>query len=107
MPTVTLRLTDPYFYHLDTALFALDEENIAYYPEVFSPGSREVLRRLYPDAIVATRDGAMDFGLNSVLVRVIMRAPHPTTSRSHPGRSASQGRAVFGRDATREAGRVD
>ncbi len=64
--TVTLRLVDPYFYHLDTALFALDDENVAYYPDAFSPGSREVLRRLYPDAVLADREDALAFGLNSV-----------------------------------------
>src|SRR4051795_2399310 len=40
---------------------------IAYYPEAFSPGSRRVLAaRLYPDAVLATRQDAMAFGLNSV-----------------------------------------
>jgi N-dimethylarginine dimethylaminohydrolase len=63
---ISLTLVDPYFYHLDTALFVLDDENIAYYPEAFSPGSREVLARLYPDAVLATRADAMAFGLNSV-----------------------------------------
>ena len=72
VPVIGLKLTDPYFYHLDTALFVLDESddshkgNIAYYPGAFSPGSREVLARLYPDAVVATREDAMTFGLNSV-----------------------------------------
>ncbi|MEU6734097.1 dimethylargininase [Streptomyces physcomitrii] len=66
IPVVSLHLTDPYFYHLDTALFALDDENIAYYPEAFSPGSREALQRLYPDAILATREDAFAFGLNAV-----------------------------------------
>ncbi|MGW0911911.1 dimethylargininase [Streptomyces sp. NPDC002784] len=69
VPVIGLTLVDPYFYHLDTALFVLDdgpEENIAYYPEAFSPGSREVLRRLYPDAVLATREDATAFGLNSV-----------------------------------------
>jgi N-dimethylarginine dimethylaminohydrolase len=68
-PVISLTLVDPYFYHLDTALFVLDggrEGNIVYYPEAFSPGSREVLARLYPDAVLATRDDAMTFGLNSV-----------------------------------------
>ena len=68
-PVISLTLVDPYFYHLDTALFVLDdghEGNIVYYPEAFSPGSREVLARLYPDAVLATRDDAMAFGLNSV-----------------------------------------
>ncbi|MBV9024544.1 MAG: amidinotransferase [Streptomycetaceae bacterium] len=66
VPTIGLRLVDPHFYHLDTALFVLGGENIAYYPQAFSPGSREVLRCLYPQAIVASRDDAMAFGLNSV-----------------------------------------
>nr|WP_240979809.1 dimethylargininase [Streptomyces sp. HNM0574] len=66
VPVIGLQLTDPYFYHLDTALFTLDEENIAYHPPAFSPGSREVLRRLFPDAVTATRQDALAFGLNSV-----------------------------------------
>jgi N-dimethylarginine dimethylaminohydrolase len=66
VPVVGLRLVDPYFYHLDTALFALDEENVAYYPDAFSSGSREVLARLFPDAVLATREDALAFGLNSV-----------------------------------------
>jgi N-dimethylarginine dimethylaminohydrolase len=66
VPVIGLRLVDPYFYHLDTALFALDEHNIAYYPGAFSTGSREVLRRLFPDAVIATRQDATAFGLNSV-----------------------------------------
>nr|WP_202551172.1 dimethylargininase [Streptomyces sp. SID8352] len=76
-PVVSLTLVDPYFYHLDTALFVLDDGrgpdgtgsgdgNIAYYPEAFSPGSREALERLFPDAVPATREDATAFGLNSV-----------------------------------------
>ena len=69
-PVISLMLVDPRFYHLDTALFVLDDSadgnNIAYYPEAFSPGSREVLARLYPDAVLATLDDALAFGLNSV-----------------------------------------
>ncbi|MGW0581219.1 dimethylargininase, partial [Streptomyces sp. NPDC002920] len=68
-PVISLTLVDPHFYHLDTALFVLDDEhesNIAYYPEAFSPGSREVLARLFPDAVPATREDALAFGLNSV-----------------------------------------
>ncbi|MGW1375730.1 dimethylargininase [Streptomyces sp. NPDC002446] len=70
VPTISLQLVDPHFYHLDTALCVLGrddgETNIAYYPEAFSPGSREVLARLFPEAVTATRDDAMAFGLNSV-----------------------------------------
>ncbi|MFJ8692952.1 dimethylargininase [Streptomyces roseolilacinus] len=75
-PVISLDLVDPRFYHLDTALFFLGEEDgedggagagdIAYYPAAFSPGSREVLRRLYPHAVIATEEDALAFGLNSV-----------------------------------------
>ena len=45
-PAITLQLVDPRFYHLDTALCALAARpRVAYLPEAFSPGSREVLRR--------------------------------------------------------------
>lgn len=65
-PVVSLTLVDPRFYHLDTALFALDESNVAYYPAAFSEGSQRVLRTLFPDAVVATEADALAFGLNSV-----------------------------------------
>ncbi|WP_285730754.1 dimethylargininase [Nocardiopsis sp. ATB16-24] len=65
-PVVTLQLIDPRFYHLDTALFALSGDRIVYYPGAFSPGSRRVLRSLYPDAILATEEDAAVLGLNSV-----------------------------------------
>jgi N-dimethylarginine dimethylaminohydrolase len=60
-----LRLVDPCFYHLDTALFALDD-TIAYFPEAFSPGSRAVLERMFPDAIAAGPADAAVLGLNAV-----------------------------------------
>jgi N-dimethylarginine dimethylaminohydrolase len=63
---VTLRLVDPRFYHLDTALAVLDTGFIAYYPAAFSPGTRRVLAELYPDAIIATDHDAEAFGLNVV-----------------------------------------
>ncbi|MFK4226410.1 dimethylargininase [Streptomyces sp. NPDC019890] len=65
-PTVSLHLVDPHFYHLDTALFALDESNIAYYPGAFSEGSQKVLKALFPDAVVSAREDALAFGLNSI-----------------------------------------
>lgn len=65
-PVVTLRLIDPRFYHLDTALFTLDGHTVVYYPDAFSPGSRHVLRRLFPDAVLATAADAEVLGLNAV-----------------------------------------
>lgn len=65
-PVVSLRLVDPRFYHLDTALAVLDDGEIMYYPAAFSPGSQRVLRDLYPEAILAEDADADAFGLNAV-----------------------------------------
>jgi N-dimethylarginine dimethylaminohydrolase len=70
VPVVSLQLIDPRYYHLDTALFVLDDSpqqpQIAYYPGAFSAGSRGVLRRLFPDAVIATEADAACFGLNGI-----------------------------------------
>jgi N-dimethylarginine dimethylaminohydrolase len=63
---VSLSLVDPRFYHLDTALAVLDDDEIMYYPGAFSPESRDVLAARYPDAILATEADAAVFGLNAV-----------------------------------------
>ncbi|MEU8655546.1 dimethylargininase [Actinoplanes philippinensis] len=65
-PVVSLRLVDPAFYHLDTALAALDDRHVTYYPEAFSPASQRVLAQLFPDAVLADREDAEAFGLNLV-----------------------------------------
>jgi N-dimethylarginine dimethylaminohydrolase len=69
-PVVPLKLVDPCYYHLDTALAVLDDRpgrtTIAWYPPAFSPASQEVLRARYPDAVVATAADAAVLGLNAV-----------------------------------------
>ena len=66
VPVISLQLVDPRFYHLDTALAVLDDRTVAYYPDAFSPGSRGVLQRLFPDAVLATEADAVVLGLNAV-----------------------------------------
>ncbi len=66
-PVVSLRLVDPRFYHLDTALSILtDDHLLAYYPGAFSPGSQRILRRLFPDAIIADESDAVHLAINCV-----------------------------------------
>ena len=65
-PVVTLRLVDPRYYHLDTALFPLGNGTVAYYPGAFSEGSLRVLRQLFPDAVIASEADAAVLGLNAV-----------------------------------------
>ncbi|MFJ4867562.1 dimethylargininase [Streptomyces sp. NPDC088757] len=67
-PVIGLDLVDPRYYHLDTALCVLDDagDEIMYHPAAFSPGSRAVLARLFPEALIATEEDAAAFGLNAV-----------------------------------------
>jgi N-dimethylarginine dimethylaminohydrolase len=78
-PVIGLRLVDPRYYHLDTALVVLDDHEIAYYPPAFSPGSRRALVRLFPDAIEADEADAGVLGLNAVSdgYHVVMPAQAP------------------------------
>lgn len=64
-PVVTLRLVNPSFYHLDTAIAVLDDTNIAYLPSAFDEPSIAVLRERYPDAVIVTEEDAAILGLNS------------------------------------------
>jgi N-dimethylarginine dimethylaminohydrolase len=65
-PVISLTLVDERYYHLDTAVAVLGDDEIAYYPAAFSTGCRAVLRQLFPDAILATEADAEVFGLNVV-----------------------------------------
>jgi N-dimethylarginine dimethylaminohydrolase len=77
-PVISLELVDPFYYHLDTALAVLCDHpgsaapavpavpRIAYFPDAFSAGSQQVLRRLFPDALLADATDAAAFGLNLV-----------------------------------------
>ncbi len=66
LPVIGLTLVDPRYYHLDTALAVLDDDQVAYFPGAFSPGSRAVLARLFPDAVLASAHDAGVLGLNAV-----------------------------------------
>jgi N-dimethylarginine dimethylaminohydrolase len=70
IPVISLQLVDPCYYHLDTCLMVLDDSPatplIAYYPSAFSPGSQQVLARLFPDAVIAGSADAACLGLNGV-----------------------------------------
>ncbi|MEU8621947.1 dimethylargininase [Streptomyces sp. NPDC048623] len=67
-PVIGLELVDPRYYHLDTALCVLDDarDEVMYFPDAFSPGSRAVLLRLFPDALLVGAGDAAVLGLNAV-----------------------------------------
>lgn len=61
---VSLRLVDPYFYHLDTAVAVLNDQTVAYYPEALDTKSQKRLKAIVPNLIEATLAEAQGFALN-------------------------------------------
>ena len=76
VPVTGVRLVDPRFYHLDTALCVLDADTAAYYPAAFDDAGRAVLTARFGELIEATEADAEVFGLNAVSDgrRVVMPA---------------------------------
>ena len=64
LPVIGLRLVDPRFYHLDTALLVLDADTAAYYPAAFDEASRAALRAHFSTLIEAADEDAEALGLN-------------------------------------------
>ncbi len=66
LPVLSLRLVDPRFYHLDTALCVLDANTAAYYPAAFDDSSRAALTSHFTELIEAKDEDAEVLGLNAV-----------------------------------------
>jgi N-dimethylarginine dimethylaminohydrolase len=66
LPVISLRLVDPRFYHLDTALCVLDADRAAYYPAAFDDAGRAALASHFPDLIEAKDEDAEVLGLNAI-----------------------------------------
>jgi N-dimethylarginine dimethylaminohydrolase len=66
LPVVSLRLVDPRFYHLDTALTVLDSGTAAYYPAAFDDAGRAALASHFAQLIEAKDEDAEVLGLNAV-----------------------------------------
>jgi len=66
LPVLTLRLVDPRFYHLDTALCVLDADTAAYYPAAFDDAGRAALAGHFAELIEAKDEDAEVLGLNAV-----------------------------------------
>jgi N-dimethylarginine dimethylaminohydrolase len=66
LPVVSLRLVDPRFYHLDTALCVLDADTAAYYPAAFDAAGRAALAGHFAELIEASDEDAGVLGLNAV-----------------------------------------
>jgi arginine dihydrolase len=66
LPVLSLRLVDPRYYHLDTALCVLDPGTVAYYPAAFDDAGRAALAAHFDELIEAKDEDAEVLGLNAV-----------------------------------------
>jgi N-dimethylarginine dimethylaminohydrolase len=66
LPVVSLRLTDPRYYHLDTALCVLDQDTVMYYPAAFDDAARAAIAAQFAELIEAKDEDAEVLGLNAV-----------------------------------------
>ena len=64
---LSLELVDDRWYHLDTALFALDERTVVYYPGAFDAYARRVIEEHF-DTLHVVEEEAMRFACNSVVL---------------------------------------
>jgi N-dimethylarginine dimethylaminohydrolase len=66
VPVISVRLIDPRFYHLDTALLVLDESTAAYYPAAFDDDGRAALADRFGVLIEAKDEDAESLGLKGI-----------------------------------------
>ena len=66
LPVVSLRLVNPHFYHLDTALCVLNDDVAAYFPPAFDDEGRAALASVFHELIEAKESDAEVLGLNGV-----------------------------------------
>jgi N-dimethylarginine dimethylaminohydrolase len=66
LPVISLRLVDPRFYHLDTALVVLDADTAAYYPAAFDDAGRAALASHFAELIEVKDEDAEVLGLNAI-----------------------------------------
>lgn len=65
---VTLELSKPQFYHLDTCFFPMDETSALYYPQAFDAYGRKVIRRFIQNPIAVSREDAYQFACNAIRI---------------------------------------
>ena len=69
IPTLSLELVDPHFYHLDTAFCLLSGGEILYHPAAFTEEGREQIRSLAADKLIeAPQEDAAHLAVNAVCI---------------------------------------
>jgi N-dimethylarginine dimethylaminohydrolase len=79
LPVISLRLIDPRFYHLDTALVVLDPDTAAYYPAAFDDAAKAALAAHFSELIEVKDEDAEVLGLNAISDGRIVVLPEQAT----------------------------
>jgi N-dimethylarginine dimethylaminohydrolase len=66
LPVISVKLVDPKFYHLDTAMVVLDHRTAAYYPAAFDEAGQDAIAAHFPELIEAKDTDAETLGLNAI-----------------------------------------
>nr|WP_231402807.1 arginine deiminase-related protein [Caenimonas aquaedulcis] len=67
IPTFSLELVDPHYYHLDTAFCLLSGGDVVYHPAAFTEEGRAQIRAIVGDKLIeAPQEDAENLGVNSV-----------------------------------------
>ena len=66
--SLSVKLTDPRFYHLDTCFLPINETTAAYYAAAFDFSSKKELQTLIPNLIEVSAQEAEAFACNSVVI---------------------------------------
>lgn len=66
LPVISVKLVDPKFYHLDTAMVVLDQRTAAYYPAAFDEAGQDAIAAHFPELIEAKDTDAETLGLNAI-----------------------------------------
>jgi N-dimethylarginine dimethylaminohydrolase len=78
IPTVPLRLIDPYCYHLDTCLCPLNNEAVLIYPGAYDAASLSTLRAFWKRIYELAAEEAHRFMGNGIVVNGSYLTPHLT-----------------------------
>lgn len=65
---VSFRITDPYYYHLDTCVMPLDDNNVIYFPDALTMIEQAKISYHFSNPIPITEEDARNFACNLVLI---------------------------------------
>ena len=94
---ISVRLVDPRFYHLDTALCVLGGGAAAYYPAAFDEAGQQALAAHFTELIEAKDADAEVLGLNAVSDghHVVLPDQRPGWPPASKPRASSRSRSIF------------